>query len=42
MAQATDTMLDRPAEMNSRPPDTSESTKPATAGPLSGSAGWGV
>ena len=39
-AQPIETMLDSPAEISSKPPATSERTKPATAGPLSGTGGW--
>ena len=41
IAQPIETIDERPAEMISRPPETSENTKPATAGPLSGTACWG-
>ena len=41
MAQPSETIVDRPAEITSSPSATSESTKPATACPLSGTACWG-
>ena len=41
IAQAIEMIVEKPAEMISRLPETSEKTKPATAGPLSGTACWG-
>ena len=41
MAQPIETIVESPAEMMSRPRETIDSTKPATACPLSGTCCWG-